>query len=359
MKNAYLVTGIRFGKLHRLLHRNKCSWTFKTVFRYLILLQNSFWSSFFYRRDLLKFGKQIREFPLPKDPIFIIGHWRTGSTYLHQLMNLDPALSAPTLYQTALPEGFITARPYYAPIMKQFIGKHRPFDNTKAGIDEPQECEFALFRMTGDSPMERLLFPLNEKYFLLQEEVTFNPGGDSALRWESALKDYYRKLAWYTGKRLLLKNPFHSMRLPVLKKIFPDARFIHIYRNPTAVVPSTIRMWTTVSSHNAMNHNGCPPKVEEVAGFYKTLLQEVHKELAGLPAQQQVAVSYEELVAQPVETLQRIYQSLDIPFSAAFENRLKQYLEQNRNYEKNTYQLSAQDTACIQDILKDTLPAYF
>ena len=49
------------------------------------------------------FGKKIDSFSCPDGPIFIIGHWRTGTTLLHQLMNLDPNLAAPTLFQVAEP----------------------------------------------------------------------------------------------------------------------------------------------------------------------------------------------------------------------------------------------------------------
>lgn len=359
MKNAYLITGIRFRKLHRLLHENKCSFTPRIVFRYMILLQNSFWSSFFARRDQLKFGKEISKFAVPEDPIFIVGHWRTGSTYLHQLMALDEHLSAPTLYQTALPESFITARPYYAPIMKRFIGKNRPFDNIKAGIDEPQECEFALFRMTGDSPMKRLLFPINGKYFLLQDDVQFNPAGERGLRWEAAMTGYYQKLAWFSGKQLLLKNPFHSMRIDLLKRRFPKARFIHIYRNPMEVVPSTIRMWTVVNSQNAMNRRWNALNVEEVTTFYKIMLQELQIQQTRTPDSQWVNIKYEELVADPITTLRNAYQQLNLEFNVTFEHQLTQYIECNRDYKKNRHNMSDQDKESIQNIIMDTLPEYF
>jgi len=359
MKNGYLITGVRFKLLHKLIGRNQCTFTPKVIFRYLILLQNAFWSSFFARRDKRLWGEAISKYPLPENPIFIVGHWRTGSTYLHQLMNLDEQLSAPTLYQTALPEGFITARPYYAPIMKQFIGKNRPFDNIKAGIDEPQECEFALFRITGDSPLERVLFPENKKYFLLQKDVEFNHTDERGSSWEKALKAYYTKLSWFSKKRLVLKNPFHSMRIATLHRIFPKACFIHIYRNPLQVVPSTIRMWTVVGSQNAMNNNWGAPLVDEVSSFYDTMLKEINGQFNQLPASQVTSIKYEELVANPTETLQRAYASLGMEFSPTFAARLEKYLTDNRNYEKNSYMLSDQDKECIQNILKNTLPEYF
>lgn len=43
------------------------------------------------------------------------------------------------------------------------------------------------------------------------------------------------------GKQLLLKTPAHSGRIPMLLKMFPNTRFIHIYRNPFLVISSTLK----------------------------------------------------------------------------------------------------------------------
>jgi hypothetical protein len=290
---------------------------------------------------------------LPTDPIFIVGHWRTGSTYLHKLMSLDPSLAAPSLYQTSLPEGFVTARPYYAPIMKRLIGKFRPFDNMKAGIDEPQECEFALFRMCSESPLKKLMFPASDKYFLLHPDLSFFPEPSKALRWERSLDDFYTKLSWFNQKQLVLKNPFHSMRIAYLNKKFPQARFIHIYRDPMEVIPSTIRMWTVVGKQNSMNNRWKPPQISEVTSFYCRMMQEIKSQLAEIPDSRKTEISYDELVSAPVATLQKAYQSINMDFLPEFEQQLASFLEENRDYEKNNYTLSNQDKVAICQALKE------
>lgn len=343
MKSGYLVTGIRFRKLLRLMVENNFNLAPKTLFRFLMLLQNSLWSSFFTRREGLVYGDYYRNHPLPLDPVFIVGHWRTGSTYLHKLMSLDPQLAAPTLYQTSLPEGFVTARPYYAPIMKRMIGKFRPFDNMKAGIDEPQECEFALFRICGESPLKKLMFPDSSQYFLLQPDLSFFPSGKRATQWEQALESFYTKLSWYSKKRLVLKNPFHSMRISYLSKKFPQARFIHIHRDPLEVIPSTIRMWSVVGSQNVMNGHGKPPQIKEVATFYNIMMQEIEQQMSLLPASQKVEINYRELVEAPMLTLQKTYAAIGLDFSSEYQQCLTSFLDTNRDYEKNNYSLTDHD----------------
>jgi hypothetical protein len=295
---------------------------------------------------------------LPTDPVFIVGHWRTGSTYLHKLMSLDPQLAAPSLYQTSLPEGFVTARPYYAPIMKRMIGKFRPFDNMKAGIDEPQECEFALFRICGESPLKKLMFPDSSQYFLLHPDLSFFPTGKRLEQWEQALERFYTKLSWFNKKRLVLKNPFHSMRISYLSKKFPQARFIHIYRDPLEVIPSTIRMWSVVGSQNVMNGRGKAPSIKEVATFYDRMLTEIHQQMADIAASRKVEISYSALVRSPKETLQNAYQSIGLEYTSSFEQCLDAFLETNRDYEKNNYSLTDQDKEEILSALTVSQTSY-
>ncbi len=358
MNNSYLITGVRFRNLHRLLFRNRCSATPRTFFRYMILLHNSLWSSFFSTRDHILCGKALENYQLPEDPVFIVGHWRTGSTFLHHLLALDESLCAPTLYQTALPEAFITARPWYAPIMRRFVGKYRPFDEVKAGIDEPQECEFALFRMSTDSPLERVLFSRTHDYFLLQD-VPFIPQGERGKRWEQAMQTFYRKLSWHSNKRLVLKNPFHSMRIAVLRKNYPNAKFIHISRDPHSVVPSTVRMWSIVGLQNTMNRSWRPPAVDEVAAFYRYMLNEIKQQESTMPPGQWANIRYEDLAAHPVETIRQVYSTLGLEFNNAFADRIQQYMIDTRDFKKNRHNLSGEDRECIRRELGDILPEYF
>lgn len=358
MKTGYLITGIRFRKLFRLASRNRFSLRPLYVFRFLFLLQNAVWSSFFTRRDKIFWGDLINDHPIPDNPVFIIGHWRTGSTYLHKLMSLDQNLAAPTLYQTSLPEGFISARPYYAPIMKKMVGKFRPFDQMKTGIDEPQEDEFALFRMTCDSPLELVMFPISEKYFLLQNVCKFLHEGERGMKWENAMLSFYRKIAWYSKKRLVLKNPFHSMRIEYLQTKFPNARFIHIHRHPFDVVPSTVRMWSVVGSQNALNPQWNPPKVEEVSEFYAIMLAEIKARFSKMPVGTFTHIRFEELVTNPVAVLKQSYSEIGLKFDYDFESRIKEFMEENRNYKKSLNTLTSDEKAIIEKQMKDSMDEF-
>ncbi|MEI6122540.1 MAG: sulfotransferase [Bacteroidota bacterium] len=284
---------------------------------------------------------------MPNAPIFIIGHWRTGSTFLHQLMNLDENLAAPSLFQTAQPNGFKSAYNYFKPIMKIALGKTRPFDQIKNSIDEPQEDEFALVRLTGFSPMLGLVFPKRHT-FLLNEYNLFLPENiEECKNWEKQTRLYYNKLAWNSQKQLILKNPFHTFRIPKLIEMYPNAKFIHIYRNPLDVVPSTVRMWSIVGSQNTMNSYWKNPEISDVTEVLNSLLNQVEQDKYLIPEGAYTEIRFEELENDVIGTLKEVYRDIGLEFSDIFEKKLTDYLKEIRDYEKNNYLLQDDEKKLI------------
>ena len=45
----------------------------------------------------------------------------------------------------------------------------------------------------------------------------------------------------------MLKSPTHTARVRTILEVFPDAKFIHIVRDPLVLFPSTVRLWKSLS----------------------------------------------------------------------------------------------------------------
>lgn len=357
MVKGYLIVTMRMKLFLSLLLRNGISLHPRYLLCLLFLLQSSFWSSFLTFREKLLYGRRIKNTPAPTNPIFIIGHWRTGSTLLHQLLNCDPRLTVPDQLQCTYPESFISGRKFIEPVMGSMLPDKRPMDNVKAGLHEPQEDEYAIFRMSGFSPVERLLFPHSGDYFLAGDE-TFLPPQSRLHQWENAVKHFAAKLYLHTGKRIVFKNPFHSMRIPTLKKLFPDALFIHIFRNPLTVIPSTQHMWTVVGKENALRKEWKPPKPEDILACYNNVITRINKDLSDLPRERYIEISFENLEKKPVTEIQKIYKHFNIDFSDSFEEKLKTFLKSIEGYKKNRYKLSKEQEEIIQNHLQHHMKHY-
>ena len=357
MKNSYLTAGITLKHLFRLLRRNTISFHPRYLLRLFFLFQSACWSSLFALIDKSRFAKSLEKIDKIPAPIFIIGHWRTGTTLLHKLMSLDPNLKAPTLFDVAIPNGFLSSYRFYKPIMKLMVSRHRPMDMVKMGIDEPQEDEYAIFRMTAFSPLEKLIFPASPGYFLLPCD-SFLPEGEKRLEWEKSIVSFFKKLFYSSGKTIVSKNPFNSLRINDLRKIFPEARFIHIYRHPFKVIPSTINMFTIVQKQNCLNKNGAEPTLPEVCKVFDKIMTTIRQDLQGLPSGIYHEIKFEDFETDPIGFLKSLYQSLKLEYSPEFENIAKAYLSEVANYQKNEFQLTENEKNSISITLEHHMKYY-
>jgi hypothetical protein len=350
--NPYLLIGIRFSKLVKMLVRNKPGFKPVYLIKLFLLFQNSFWASIMSRLEKVKYKKQLDAENLPEEMLIIVGHWRTGSTYLHNLLSQDENFTTPTLFHTAYPDSFLFSEKYIKPVMKLFVRKHRPMDKVELGVDLPQEDEYALVRMASGTPLERLIFPKDNRYFLLTDHIN-NTGN-----WQEALTEFCKKIHFRYKKNILLKNPFHSLRIKELSEIFPQAKFVCIHRHPYSVIPSTIKLWSLVGSDNNLKGDFKAPKITEVSAFYDMMYKKIDHDFSSIPSQKYCHVKYEDLEADPVNTLKMIYNSLQYSFSADFETNMKKYIESLGTYHKNHFKLTEEYKQQISENLKDYMLNY-
>jgi len=342
------LTGAPVGRVLRLLRRNRIRPA--ALPRLLPILWVGAWSSYWARREEAVHGARLREAPPPPDPIIVVGHWRTGSTFLHQLLALDPRLTAPTTLQCVLPSGFLVAGRYVEPVMRRTLSSTRPMDQVRLAPDEPSEDEFALLRLIDHSPFERLIFPRSARYFLLDEEPRFVRESEVAA-WGDALTGFVKKVGVTAGRRVVLKNPFHSVRISLLETLFPKARYIHIRRDPLAVIPSTQRMWALIGESLTLGSWWGPPRIEEVVEVYRRMLARLEPEFAALPAGRRAEVRFEELESDPVRVLRALYASLDLAFDPEHETRVRAFLGTVRGYRKNRYATNPEQESLIRERL--------
>lgn len=346
MTRAYAMAGMVAGRVARLLWRYGVS--VRYLPRVLFVLQAGLWASvlaWLRRRRERRSGAPAAR--APSDPVIIVSHWRTGTTYLHRLLALDPDSVCPDMYQVTLPEGFEAGERHVRPLMRRLLRGKRPMDEVPLGADEPQEEEYALFKLCGLSPLVRLCFPEDRRYFLL-ENNSFLPHDDDGRRcWRAAVLEFVARVRGTSRRRVVLKNPFHGPRIAELLRLFPEARLVHIERDPLVVVPSTLRMWTIACRLNALRAPAGAPTLEEVVAVYARVTGQIERALAGLPPGRVGRVRFEDLERDPAGTVRDLYRQLDLPFSAELRARIDAFCRANRGYRKNRYDLTEEQRETI------------
>lgn len=284
-----------------------------------------------------RLNKKIQLTELSDQPIFIVGHWRSGTTHLHNLLVQDPQFGYITMLQAAFPKSFITSN-FFKRFMNRFLPKTRPMDSMKMGIYEAQEEEMALGNMFPYSFYNGWYFPrrMLEFYF---KYVRFNQVSLSLMEQWRRIYDFLLKKATYfmKGKRLVLKNPVNTARIKFLLEIYPDAKFIHIYRNPYEVYASTRHFYKTTVEAFMLQHITDEEIEDNIFEIYSKMMHSYFLESKLIPKGNLVEVKFEDLEADPISQLQRIYDSLELNGYEQTESKFLDYLNSIQSYKKNKF----------------------
>jgi omega-hydroxy-beta-dihydromenaquinone-9 sulfotransferase len=285
------------------------------------------------------YGRQIRQTPIPHPPLFILGHWRTGTTLLHELLVQDPRHGFPDTYQCFDPCHFLLTGRLIRRYFNWLLPSRRIIDNMPVGWGRPQEDEFALALLGAPSPYVDIAFP---------NAAPLDPASLDLDDLPPRVRDRWKRtLLWFLkavtlqdgGRRLVLKSPPHTCRIPTLLEVFPDARFVHIVRDPFAVFASTVNLWKTMGRTQSL-HTGTNEGLEE--RVYETFLHFYRRLDAtrGLVAADRFhELRYENLTKDPVGELRRLYERLDLGDFETARPHLDRYLAETARYERNRWEL--------------------
>lgn len=330
------LMGLSFGGWLSLLADNRFSVGPRYWSRALVITLLSLFNSGAGIAERLRYGRAIAA-ARPAAPVFILGHWRSGTTLLHNLMALDPQFAAPNLFQTMMPHGFMLTEGWQAPLWKRFVPETRLIDNMPFGTELPQEDEFALAILTRKSPYMGHSFPRRWAYYM--RYLDFAGVDDSERRrWKSAFMDYLRKIAVLReGRTLLLKSPPHTARIPLLLEMFPDARFVHIHRNPYRVYQSSLHMLTEGLPLAKMQSGELPAPEDFVIDRYNRLYDAYFDARNALPDDRIVEIRFEDLAQDPVTTIGNLYRRLGFDGFDATRPALEAEAGRLRDYAQNRY----------------------
>jgi len=310
----------------------------------------------------LIFAKRIAGSVLDECPLFIIGHWRTGTTHLHNLISLDERFTAPTTLECCAPAHFLVSG-WLLRLLSFFLPDRRPMDDMPVHWDSPQEDEFALLNMGIPSPCETLMFPNHRP--LYHEYLTLTGlAPDQIKAWKLGLLRFLQCVNFRSGReekssgrkrRIILKSPQHTARLHVLREMFPTAQFIHIVRHPYEVFASTVLLWRTLYETQGLQRprfgplaNGAPSIEQYVLDTMDLLYRDFSDQSAKIPANQFCQVRYEDLIGQPVAEIDRIYRQLRLGEFCSLRPKLKSHLRKLEGYKPSEHHISEEQKAEIR-----------
>lgn len=281
-----------------------------------------------------RFGAALADVQV-REPIFVLGHWRSGTTLLHELLSLDERFAYPSLFQVMRPHTFLMERTL-ALKLGHLDSRGRPMDNITVNVSSPAEDEWALALMSYRSPYMGWLFPRHARYY--DRYLTFRGVPQRLVdEWKQAMLQYMKKLTYLHQKPLVIKSPTHTGRIRLLLELFPDARFVHISRNPYDVYRSTRRFYRTAVRALALQKGGRGRLRDDILRRYQLLYEAFFEEKDLVPEGQFSEVRFEDLEQDMVGQMERIYAELRLDGFEQARPRIEEYVRANAGYKKNRY----------------------
>lgn len=296
------------------------------------------WNSVLSLVQKLLLSHAIKRTPIAP-PVFILGHWRSGTTFLHELLARDSRVTSPSTLDCFLPHHSLISGWFFTNFGGFMLPSQRPQDNVAAGWAHPQEDEFALMSLGLPSPYLRMAFPNHQAVhtdYLDSEALAPRERGE----WLDGLEDFIRVVSYREpGKPVVLKSPTHLGRLEALAERFPDARFVHIIRDPSSVYPSTQRLWQSLDYVQGLQIPQNRELDEYVLSNLERMYAAFERQRQTIPDGKICDVLYEDLVADPAREVERIYRQLDLLDFEAARPALEQYVDSQRDFKGNRHQL--------------------
>jgi hypothetical protein len=241
-------------------------------------------------------------------PLFIVGPWRSGTTVMHELLTAATGWPTPLTWQCMNATAF-----QLLPAPPARSGVARPMDGLEISALSPQEDEFALLALGVDSAYRGFLSPerLPELLHTLDSGYWSAREAEWLPRFERFMTGVLAS-AGQPGRRLILKSPNHSFRLPALLKRFPEAQVVWMVRDAATVFHSNRKMWHAMFAE----HRLTPGATDGLDAFLGTALQSCAQVLpqlqAELPPQRWIAVGQAALAADPRATVAHVMRQLGL-----------------------------------------------
>ena len=290
-------------------------------------------------------SKRIAAHKVENDPIFIVGHLRSGTTFVQNILSKDPNLAWTDPVSTISNSNCLLLKDLLTFAQRGPLKNARPMDNLDYAIDLPVEETFGLAGISTRSIIHAVAFP---NHFPDYIPYVFTDDLSEEER-EGFIRDYtalIRKISYIKkGKRLVLKSPDNSGHIRLLMELYPNARFINIYRDPYRTLVSTVHMFK--KQMEGLRISPLPEDYDVdllLEDNFTEIFERMYMETIDLarviPENRFIDIRYEEFVKEPVKWLEKIYSQLELEGFDEAKEHFEAYADSQKNYVKNNLNIS-------------------
>jgi hypothetical protein len=307
-----------------------------------------------------------------RQPVFMVGHARSGTTLTHRLLSQDVGrFSSFLLYECYFPSllqkklirlGIALDRNLLGAFLARRVadwedkryGQQRHMH--EMGLSLPEEDDITLY------------YSMASGYWITKMpymgDLDFYHMNDWPKSKRRAYNHFYRECVrrqlYLNGpeKIHLSKNPLWAGRVASLVEAFPDARFVVNVRDPRDTIPSLLKLvragWKQLGWEEARQQRCLQILADQSWHSYRHPLEtlEAHPEVKG------AVVDYRDLISDPAATIERVYEDLDLPMSDAYRELLAREGKRERKH-KTRHSYSLEEFGLEGDVIREKLGDLF
>lgn len=307
-----------------------------------------------------------------RQPVFIVGHARSGSTLIHRLLAADGDTFSFFLYwETFFPSllqkkliralGWVDQHWLGGVIKKRLLvwdekkfGKHRHIHNMSLWNSEEDQFVMRAAFVTQQWALDVPMMDIIDLFHVDQMPEK------KRRRWMHHYRECVkRQLLLNGGDRVhLSKNPLLSGWVQSLISTFPDARFAVVMRDPTQCIPSVLKLVELSWRGKAWKRKDYEASLRVLTGISFETFRHPRAVLAQHPATPQVVVDYRELTAHPRNTVLKVYQAFNMTVSPEFDAYLRAQEDRERSH-STSFEYSIDDYELSRKQIETELPGFF
>lgn len=264
-----------------------------------------------------------------REPLFILGLSRSGTSILHELLAQDPALRSLESWEARYPCPPPTREGYDRdPRIRRAHRELRLWPAIVPAYEAMHEMGGRIQAECGDITANAFVGDHLVALHQVPSYGAFLAGRDMRPAYELH-KRILQILQWKTGeRRWVLKAPAHMNWLDTLLGVYPDARIVQTHRDPLQIMGSTVSLIAAIVWMRAERVDPGPIQLAFGPAYYEPQLANVMRlRDAGIaPPERFFDVRFQDLMADPFGVIRGIYEHFGWAYSGQAEARMRAYL---------------------------------
>ena len=304
--------------------------------------------------ELATQNQKILKHSIQKEPIFVLGFYRSGTTYLHQFLTQDDRMGYHSVFQMVFPEIMLSSEKWLLPVMESMAKLFK--------MEDPVHRTPLSWRFLGeeDATMTTSLNPQGAQwgYFFpskmmeyFNRYVLFEDLSQSEKQsWIDTFLYLIKKISIANqGKQLVLKSPPQTARVKLLLSLFPKAKFIFIHRNPYEVFASNRRFWNIAKDIYTIGNTKSVDVDSIILNTYSKTMDHYLSDYTTIPEGQLVELAYTDFINKPLENMRHIYETLQLDDFNYCLAKMTSFADQQKSFVRLDHKLDLKDVNRVSE----------